>query len=58
MVFSLIRGTILEIYTTIYTHALMAEDIEDSFKFINNSFLVVIEFLERVKQDIRGFKIN
>jgi len=57
LVFSLIRGTTLHIYSTLYTHALLAEDINLSFEYINHGLLVVVEFLMRVKSDINEYSI-
>lgn len=55
MAFSLLSGTIIHMYTLIYSHSLLAKNIEDSFEFINYSFNIVISFLQRVKQDIKRY---
>lgn len=45
---SLLSGTINSLFSTIYTHALLAKKKEESFKFINYGFSVIIEFLDNV----------
>ena len=58
MPFALLRGTILLMYSTIYTYALMAQELDESIIYINHGFLVVIEFLNKVKQDIKEYSID
>jgi hypothetical protein len=50
---SILRGTLLLMLSSIYTHALMSKDFEESMKFINNSLQTVIEFLDFVAKDIK-----
>ena len=55
---SLLRGTLTTMLSTIYSHGLLAKDIEASFTFINNGFMLIVEFLNTVKSDISEIKMD
>lgn len=57
MVYSLLNGTMMLMFSSIYTHALGNGENEKSIQFINDSFDIVKEFLEISKKDIKEIDI-
>lgn len=54
--FSLLKGTLVTLYARIYLYSLYTKDLQELKLFINESFKVIITFLEKVKLEI--IKLN
>lgn len=58
IVYQILNGTIMMMFTTIYSHSIAFGENEESFKFINYSFSIIIEFLETVKTDLKNIELS
>lgn len=57
MISSLLNGTLSHMFLTMYTHALMSKELDESFRFIEYGFSVVKEFLEFVEKENKKIKL-
>lgn len=55
---SLVKGTLVTLYARIYVYSLSIENLEELKIFVNRSFAIVIDFLEKVKSEINKLNLS
>lgn len=58
LVFSLLRGTLLTIFTKMYICSILIPDFKDAKDFNKNAIEILKEFLEQLSEDANHFKLS
>lgn len=56
MIFSLTKGTFIEFFNILYVYSSLSQELQNGIDFINTGFGIIIEFLEKVKEEVSALE--